>query len=50
MNLIEWLLYAAALERWQYIGGILRTPDYQACRDVVVKGDKLSGYRNYGKV
>lgn len=46
MNLVEWLIYGAALDRWRYIGGFVMAEDYLACREVVRTGDKLSGYRS----
>lgn len=50
MNLVEWLIYAAALDHWSYIGGHLQVPEYEATRIVVMIGDKITGHRQWSRL
>lgn len=43
MNLVEWLVYAAACERWHWIGGLLWSEDYDDVHAIVLEGERLRG-------
>lgn len=45
-ELVEALLYGAAMEHWYVVGGFIRVPEYEACRKVIIDYESKNGRKS----